>query len=113
MRLRLEEFFKEESEDMKYNPFKNKSKWTPPPNRDIVLEAYIQAVRRDVRKSLDETPKRRCIDNLTKLERKAMSSLRTREDIIIKWADKGSATIVMSKEDYITKVMQHLNNEQH
>ena len=53
------------------------------------------------------------MDNLTRPERKAMSSLRTRNDIIVKRADKGSATVVMSKEDYMTKVMQHLNNEQH
>ena len=90
---------------MECNPFKNKSKWAPPPNKDIALEAYIQAVRRDVLKSLDESLKRCSIDNLTKLERKAMSSLRTRKDVIIKRGDKGSATVVMSKEDYMTKVM--------
>ena len=42
-----------------------------------------------------------------------MSSLRTQNDIIVKQADKGSASVVMLKEDYMTKVMQHLNNEQH
>ena len=53
------------------------------------------------------------MDSLTRPERQAMSSLRTRNDIIIKRAEKGSATVVMSKEDYMTKVMQYLNNEQH
>ena len=80
-------FFKEESEDVEYNPFKNKSKWNPPTNRDIALETYIQAARRDILKSLDETSKRHSIDNLTKLEREAMFSLRTHEDIIFKRAD--------------------------
>ena len=53
------------------------------------------------------------MDKLTRPERKALSSFRTQNDIIIKQADKGSATVVMSKEDYMTKVMQHLKNEQH
>ena len=53
------------------------------------------------------------MDNLTRPQRKAMSSFRTQNDIMIKQADKGSATVVTLKEDYMTKVMQHLNNEQH
>ena len=56
-RLRLEEFFfEEDSEDMEYSPFKNKSKWTPAPNRDLALETlekYIRAVKKDLLKSLD------------------------------------------------------------
>ena len=45
-------------------------------------------------------------------ERKALTTLRSRTDIVIKPADKGSATVVMSLEDYLAKVMHHLNNEQ-
>ena len=41
---------------------------------------------------------------------KALSSLRKRTDIVIKPADKGSATVVMSKDDYLSRVMDHLNN---
>ena len=74
---------------------------------------YVEAVRKDVLKFLNETPKRRSMDNLTRPEMKTMFSLRTWNDIIVKQADKGSATVVMSKEDYMTKVMQHLNKEQH
>ena len=33
-------------------------------------------------------------------------------DIVIKPADKGSATVIISKDDYETKVMDHLNNAQ-
>ena len=57
--------------------------------------------------------KRHHSDNLTSQERQALASLSTRTDIIIKKADKGLATVVMSHEDYISKVMQHLNDEQH
>ncbi len=37
-------------------------------------------------------------DNLTPDEREALKKPRNRTDIIIKPADKGSATVVMSKE---------------
>ena len=43
---------------------------------------------------------------------KALSSLRERTDIIIKPANKGLATVVMSKDDYLTTVMSHLDNKQ-
>ena len=33
-------------------------------------------------------------------------------DIIIKQADKGSATVVMSKDDYLALVISHLDNTQ-
>ena len=52
-------------------------------------------------------------DNLMKEERKALSPLRVRTDIVIKKADKGSATVVMECEDYISKVMSLLNNREH
>ena len=40
-------------------------------------------------------------DNLTREERQALSFLRARTDIVIKKADKGSATVVISREDCI------------
>ena len=42
-RLRLKDFFADkERNDNEYNPFKNKSNWTPPQNRNPALEAYIK-----------------------------------------------------------------------
>ena len=49
-------------------------------------------------------------DNLTKDEQLALRTLIQRTDIIIKQADKGSATVVMSREDYVSKAMDHLDN---
>ena len=37
----------------------------------------------------------------------------SRTDIVIKKADKGSATVIMSREDYIGNVRSHLDNEDH
>ena len=51
-------------------------------------------------------------DNLTREERQALSSLRAGTDIVIKKADKGSATVVMPREDYISKVICHLGDRE-
>ena len=79
----------------------------------MALETYIKAINQDLERSVHTGPKRHHSDNLMSQERQALASLSTRTDIIIKKADKGSATVVMSREDYVSKVMQHLNIEQH
>ena len=84
----------------------------PPPNRDAALETYIKAIEKDINKAVLQSPKKHH-DNLTSEERQALSSLRARTDIVIKKADKGSATVVMSREDYISKVMCHLDDREY
>ena len=56
---------------------------------------------------------RRYINNLPPEERTALRHLRQRTDIIIKPADKGSAVVVLSKEDYIREADRQLNNPTH
>ena len=113
-RLRLREFFHDPDEDntTPIPPFRQKSKWTPPTNREPALENYIVSVEREIHRQVDRGPPYRSTDNVTSLERKALSSLRKRSDIVIKPADKGSATVVMSRDDYLVRVMKHLNNTQ-
>lgn len=109
-RLRLKEFFyhSDESED-EYNPhrhrFKEKSTWNPPRNRDPALETFLRAMENDVWRLARSTTRK---DNLTLAERGALTRLRTRTDIVIKPADKGSATVVMSKEAYMTEAYRQL-----
>ena len=86
-----------------------------PCNRDPALQTYVKAVRDDIHRALNsgqvhvhQTP-----DNFTSTERKALLSLRSMSDIVIKPADKGSATVVMSTQDYLDKVMSHLWNEKY
>ena len=113
-RLRLKEyFFCEDDNDNEYSPFRKRSHWTPPPNRNMALETYIKALMKDFEKELHQRPKKFYRDNLTKDEREALFSLKTRTDIVIKRADKGSATVVMSRENYVREVMRQLDNEQH
>ena len=115
-RLRLREyFFNEDSttdEPTQYNPFQLRNKqWNPPKNREHALEAYIQAV--DERSKIRH---KKLWDNLTQPERAALKSLRNRiakKEIIIKPADKGSATVVLSFRDYVTEAEHQLNNTNH
>ena len=48
-------------------------------------------------------------DNLTPKERSALKHLRQRTNVIINPADKGSAVVVLSKEDYIKEANRQLN----
>ena len=113
--MTLREFFHEEQEEGNdkddIRQFKKISKWTPLCNRDPALETYVKAVRDDIHQSLDQGPQKRCRDSLTSKERKALRSLRLRSDIVIKPANKGLMTEVMSRQDYLTRVMKHLNNQ--
>ena len=108
----MKEFFHELEGDNEEIPrFRNKSKWTPPCNSDPALETYIKAVKDDIHRALDCSPRNRPSDNLTSREMKALLLLRTRTDITIKPAYKGSATVVMSRLDYFMTVVSHFENK--
>ena len=51
--------------------------------------------------------------NLTLEEIKALKSLQTRDDIIIKPADKGGAIVVWKRELYIEEAQRQFNNDEH
>ena len=72
------------------------------------LETYVKAVKQDVDKAIHQVPKKHHCDNLTPEERKALSSLRKRTDIITKKVDKGSTMVVMSHEGYVNEVRRPL-----
>ena len=84
-----------------------------PCNRDPALETYVKAVRDDIHRATNSVPVHQTHDNLTSTERKALLSLRSMFNIVIKPADKGSITVVMSRQDYLDKVMSHLQNEEY
>ncbi|XP_078370299.1 uncharacterized protein LOC144654063, partial [Oculina patagonica] len=88
------------------NPFRTKSSWTPPPQREPALDTFLDAVGHDLFK-LKPAPVR---DNLTARERHACKSLGRRSDIVIKSADKGSGTVVMDRDWYINECLRQLND---
>ena len=108
-RLRLREYFHNsdsEEENPQPKPFKPKNRrWTPAKNREAALEAYIQAVGEKVH----ERPPQRARDNLTREERTALYTLKQRiaaAEIVIKPADKGSATVIWSYSDYVAEAQR-------
>ena len=114
-RIRLKEFFYNPDTVDGNNvriPSRRKSLWTPALDREPALKIYIPTLKEQIVSKIDQGPRRRSHDSISAQERKTLTTLRSQMDIIIKPLDKGSATVVMSLEDYLTKVMHHLNNEQ-
>jgi predicted GIY-YIG superfamily endonuclease len=87
--------------------FRKKSNWTPPKSSIPNLEAFINSVENDTSRHINHTNK---YSNLTKEETDALHSLKSRTDIIIKPADKGSAVVVMNREDYISEASRQLSD---
>lgn len=106
-RIRLREFFLD-SPPTPPEPFHCKSTWVPPKNRVPSLETYIQVVSSQINQT--DLSCRRTNDNLPREQREALNSLRTRKDIIIKPADKGSGVVVMDRQQYIDEGMRQLSN---
>ena len=49
-------------------------------------------------------------DNLSEKQRQALHSLKEDKEITILLADKGRATVILNKEDYIKKCNDHLDS---
>ena len=78
--------------------FVPKSTWVPP-KKDIpkVIFDTIKKIESDISKL--KVPYHQ--NNLSHAEIKAIKNIRNNSDMIIKPADKGSATVIMNKIDYI------------
>ena len=88
------------------------------PNKDII--ANIGDAVKDLEKKKADTicakvsitlqnskpPK----DNLSKDERKALKKLQSDTSFLILPADKGRSTVILNREDYLEKCMNHINN---
>ncbi|CAG2201854.1 unnamed protein product [Mytilus edulis] len=77
-----------------------------PPRGNIALENYLIDTKLDISKL--EVKQFR--DNLSKLERKALTELKHNDSIYISKADKNNTTVVVNKIDYIKAGTSHLNN---
>lgn len=112
-RIRLREYFYCEDRvdgDFSEMPaFRTKSAWCPERNREMAIEAYVEALERRI---LSHDLNVKCHRNLTQDEQKALENLRGYDDIVIKQADKGSAVVVMDKEAYIHEAMGQLNDSE-
>ena len=111
-RLRLKEFF-QNNQTNSTNPsdevrkrFRCKGTWAPPNGRDAALDAFISAVENDIMSSKPRPIR----NNLSRKERKALTTLRKRTDIVIKPADKGSGTVIMDHSWYVNECDRQLND---
>lgn len=90
---------------MKPNPFRFKSSWCPPSDRDPRLDIYINSIESDIMNARST----RIHDNLTRRERQALKKLQRPTDVIIKPADKGSGTVVMDRQNYLDDPTDDIN----
>ena len=88
------------------------------PNKDII--ATVEDAVKDLEKEEADTIRTKVSltlqnskppkDNLYKDERKALKELQSDISIVILPADKGISTVILNREDYLEKCMDHLNN---
>ena len=94
------------SSDHEVKRFRCKGSWTPSNGRDIALDTFINAVENEIMTSKPAT----IHNNLSMEERKALTKLRKRSDIVIKPADKGSGTVIMDYSWYVDECRRQLND---
>lgn len=107
-KIRLVEYFEGNEDDTDNSLVRNKSNWIPPKGRDNDLETFISNVV-----DIPLTPNKRTNIkyNLSKSQQNSIKSLINDENIIIKEADKGGATVIMNRSFYQTQIEKLLSKE--
>ncbi|XP_057290233.1 uncharacterized protein LOC130612918 [Hydractinia symbiolongicarpus] len=95
------------------NELHRKSNWLAPEPQHKNLQNFFALVKRDLCDFTTKFPLLRCQSNLTRSERKSLLKLSKNRNIVIKKADKGGRVVIMSKDDYIGKVYDHLSNNKY
>ena len=106
-RMRLRYIF--HGQDREPHPFHVKSTWKPPVQPSVALESYLEEVRTQLAEVKLTKPK----NNLPPEEREALKALKNNNEINLKKADKGTTTVVLSKQDKINEGQIQLNNKDH
>ena len=86
--------------------FKKKSTFNPP--GPPALEAMI--LTNEIALNKRPEPKHPKLTNISREERKAIKTLTENPNIIIKPADKGSAVVILNREDYISEGYKQLSD---
>lgn len=106
-RVKLALYFRD-SKDTEIPPFTGPSDWTPPladlpPEMENLMKQDLRAVKKHLK-----TRKER--HNISFQEMKALQELKKAKNIVIKPADKGSAVVILSREQYILEVERQLQD---
>lgn len=91
------------------NIVREKSSWNPPKTEYPSLAHYIEEVKTLVNTKVSS--KLRVKSNISIEESNAIKELKSRDDIVIKPADKGGATVVWRKDLYIEECMRQLSDQ--
>lgn len=109
-KLRLMDHFRngiDSNEDTKSSLIKKKSTFTISKSDNKILEKEILYLEN---LQLKDLPIAKNKDNLSREERKALKELKDNENIVIKKADKGGATVILDKKHYEEMVYSQLSN---
>lgn len=82
-------------EDSNIHPFYVKSNGELPVQKSVALESYLE----EIKIQLEQIPITKPKHNLSLNERKAITELKNNSEINIKWADKGTTTVIMHKQE--------------
>ena len=96
--MRLQYIF--HGKENKQHPFYVKSTWEPSVQQSVALETFLEEVKFE----LANIPIKRPKDNLSPGERRALHNLLGDKTIIVKKADKGTTTVIMSREQKLKRV---------
>ena len=106
--LKLKQFFGERRWLHKEKePFTAKSNWVPPDHTiSPEIHAAITTTSEQIKGLQCITPRQ----NLSTNEKHSIEKLKSNRNIIIQKADKGSATVIMNKSDYLLENYRQLSN---
>ena len=107
-RVKLKYFFRFKSplSDIRI-PFQGKSTWEPPEGR--IDKDILTCISNFTENIQNLKPKKEKL-NISEQEYLAIKSLKNNNEIVIKKADKGSATVIMNKTDYLAEGYRQLSN---
>ena len=88
-------------------PFTENSGWSPPNSK---VDPEISKAHKKIIEKVRDLTVHSNQQNLSVMERRALNKLRKNRKIVIKPADKGSATVILSRENYIREAHRQLNN---
>ena len=108
-RIRLQKYFSTiKSGSGRDRRFRHKSTWNPPTDQE--LEKILDTLSDNIKKLTSRTAP----PNLSRRELKAIRDLKKLGNkIVIKPADKGSAVVIMNRQDYIAEGERQLSNQLH
>jgi hypothetical protein len=89
---------------------KGNTGWTPPHGLNTHLDLYLNLTSKELSEHIPR-PKQR--HNLPPRLRAALRRLKDDQNIIIKPADKGGATVILNKDDYVSEANRQLTRPDH